>query len=99
MKARDKGQVKEIAEGRIKKLFELAKEEAGKRPELATRYVKLARELARKTQTKIPQELKRAFCKKCGLVFTTKSRERTKKGLLVYTCAKCGEKRRFSIRK
>ena len=97
MKARDRGQVKEIAEARIRKLFEFAKEEARARPELAKRYIKLARELARKTQTKIPQELKKSFCKKCGLIFTTKSRVRTKKGLLVYTCQKCGEKRRFRI--
>jgi len=95
---KDKGQIREIAERRIKKLFALAKEEAKNRPELARRYVKLAREIARKTQTKIPGNLKRSFCKKCGLPFTTASKVRTKRGLIVYTCTSCGEKRRFGIR-
>ncbi len=95
MKSRDKGQVKEIAEKRIRKLFAMAKEEASERPELAERYVKLAREMARKTQTKIPQELKKAFCKKCMTPFTSASKVRTKKGFLVYTCVRCGERRRF----
>lgn len=99
MKNKDgRGEVKELAEARIRKLFALAKEEAGARPELAIRYVKLARELARKTQTRIPPVLKRGFCKKCMAPFTTKSRVRTKKGFLAYTCAGCGEKRRFGIK-
>ncbi len=95
---KDKGQVREIADRRIKKLFAMAKEEASKRPELAIRYVKLAREMARKTQTKIPKDLKRSFCKKCRIPFTTASRVRTKNGFLVYACASCGEKRRFMIK-
>mgnify|MGYP001614831874 CR=1 FL=1 len=98
MKAKDKGQTREIAERRVGKLFEMAKDEAKARPELSKRYVKLAREIARKTQTKIPQELKRNFCKKCGLPFTARSKARTKKGFLVYTCAGCGEKRRLKIK-
>lgn len=97
MKQQSNARVKEIAEKRIRKLFEIAKEEARKRPALAKRYIKLARELARKTQTKIPPELKKAFCKKCMTPFTGSSKARTRKGFLVYTCAKCGERRRFKI--
>ncbi len=94
---KDKGQVKEIAGGRIKRLFELAKQEAKVRPELSVRYVKLAREMARKAQTKIPRELKRGFCKKCTTPFTTVSKVRTKNGFLIYSCVKCGKKRRFRM--
>lgn len=98
MKAQSKAKVKGIAEKRIKRLFEIAKEEASKRPKLAKRYVSLARELARKAQVQIPRQLKRSFCKKCNAPFTPRSRVRTSKGFVVYSCFSCGVKRRFKIK-
>ena len=89
--------MKGIAEKRIKKLFSIAKEEGVKRPVLAKRYVKLARELARKAQVKIPIRLMRSFCKKCDAPYTSLSRVRTNKGFVVYNCFRCGVKRRFKI--
>ena len=86
-----------LAEKRIKRLFELAKEEAVRRPAFSRRYVSLAKELARKTQTEIPKQLKRSFCKKCNTPYTAASRVRTKRGFLVYTCLHCGARRRLKL--
>ena len=96
MKQKDKTKTKEIAERRIRHLFELAKEEAEKRPAYARRYIELARQLARKTQTKIHENLRKSFCKECNLLFTAANKVRTKNGFLVYTCS-CGAKRKFKI--
>ena len=97
MKSQSKVGVKRIAEKRIERLFELAGEESARKPAFARRYVKLARELARKAQVQIPRQLKRSFCKKCNTPFTAKSRIRTKRGFVVYACLNCGARRRFKI--
>ena len=95
--SRLKEKTKEIAAKRISRLFEIAREEAAKRPALARRYVKLAQELARKSQTKMPKNLRRSYCKECLLPFTSAGKVRTKKGFAVYTCSECGARRRFRI--
>lgn len=96
MKKKLQGKVKAVAGSRIRKLFNIARQEADKRPALAKRYVNLARQLARKSQTQIPKELKRSFCKKCELPFTARTRTRTSKGFLVKECV-CGAKRKFKV--
>lgn len=88
--------VREIALKRIQKLFNLARKERSK--QYAIRYIKLAREIARKTQTRIPKELKRGFCKKCNMPFSSRTKVRIKNKILIYTCNNCGEKRRFKIK-
>ncbi|OYT41612.1 ribonuclease P [Candidatus Pacearchaeota archaeon ex4484_26] len=90
-----KAKIKKLAERRIRKLFQLAKKEE---PALAKRYIRLAREIARKTQTKIPIQLKRSFCKKCNLPFTKATKVRIKNGFIIYTCV-CGAKRRFKVKR
>ncbi|MCX8158348.1 MAG: ribonuclease P [Candidatus Diapherotrites archaeon] len=55
-----------IALERIYRLFELADIEFEKHPERSRRYVELAREISKKNKVKIPKELKKMFCKKCG---------------------------------
>ncbi len=57
---------KDIAIERIIKLFAEAKTAS---PELANRYVFLARKIATKLKVRIPRELKRQFCKECGTYF------------------------------
>ena len=94
-KKSQKERVKELAEKRIKKLFKLADKVLISKPSLSKRYVFLARQISRKTQTKIPIELKRAFCKKCNLLLK-KSKTRIKKGLKTHIC-ECGAIRRFKI--
>lgn len=98
MKARKQDSTKVIAEKRIKQLFELANKEAKNRPAYARRYIEIAREIARKSQTKIPLPLKRSFCKKCNLPFFPSTKIRTKKGFVIYTCG-CGARRRFKIKR
>ncbi|MBU2496673.1 MAG: RNAase P [Nanoarchaeota archaeon] len=90
-----KEKVKEIAEKRIRKLFYLAEENLSSKPLLARRYIFLARQLERKTQTKIPKELKRSFCKKCNLLLKS-GKTRIKKGFKVHIC-ECGKVRRIKI--
>ena len=56
---------KEIAQERIKILFQQAEENFSKSKSLSNRYVTLARKIAMKTKTRIPLNLKRRFCKHC----------------------------------
>ena len=59
------GQLKEIALERINELFSQAEKVFRKSPDLADRYVELARKIGMKYKTRIPPELKRQFCKHC----------------------------------
>jgi len=54
-----------IALDRIKQLFCEASKIASKRPDLAKRYVLLARKIGMKTRTRLPRGSKRLFCKHC----------------------------------
>jgi len=62
----NKKQLKEIAQKRIKILFDLAEQQAlANNFILADRYVHLARKIAMKHLVSIPKEYKRRFCKYC----------------------------------
>jgi ribonuclease P protein subunit RPR2 len=52
---------KKIALERIYRLFELAE----KNPQYSKRYLTLAKDIGKKTTTRIPKELKNKMCKKC----------------------------------
>ncbi|MEM5812512.1 MAG: ribonuclease P, partial [Candidatus Aenigmatarchaeota archaeon] len=54
-----------IAMERVERLFSLAEEEFGKKPERSNNYVALARKIAMRYNVRIPPELKRRFCKSC----------------------------------
>ena len=86
----------EIAKERIQRLFELAEE--AKTPELAKRYVFLARRISMKLKVKIPRELKRRYCKHClaYLIPGRNLRVRMQTGKVVYTCLSCNKHMRFS---
>jgi ribonuclease P protein subunit RPR2 len=88
---------KEIAEERIKILFQHAKTVFKKDPSLSNRYVKLARELAMKYKVRIPSALKKQFCKHCYtyLMPSVNARVRTRHGKVVYYCIKCKHYMRF----
>jgi ribonuclease P protein subunit RPR2 len=63
----NKNKIKEIAEKRVRILFELAEKEVRKENfGRAKRYVELARKIGIKAQYTLPKELKRKFCKKCN---------------------------------
>ncbi len=89
---------KKIAKERIKKLFDLAEQEAKKEKwEKSRRYVELARRIAMKFNISISR-YKRKFCKKCNTYFTSKTvRVRTQKKdmRVTYTCLVCGNIQRY----
>lgn len=89
---------KKIAKERIKKLFDLAREEALKENwKRSKRYVELARKIAMKFNISISR-YKRKFCKKCNSYFTSKTfrvRYQKKDKRVTYTCLVCGNIQRY----
>ncbi len=78
----------------VKLLFSKAKQA---KPADAKRLVRKARNLAMKHKVRMPRELKRLFCKRCGTLFVQGKnlRVRTTKGKVVYTCLECKKFMRF----
>ena len=56
---------KRIALKRVHTLFHLAKEVIHEDPELAQRYVKIARKIAMRTMLHLPQEYRSLICRHC----------------------------------
>ena len=84
---------KSKAQEEIARLFNLAGKE---NEELAHRYVKLALDIARKSNIKFSKELKDSFCKKCLAIFRKGNfQTRLVKGRKVITCLNCGTKKRI----
>jgi ribonuclease P protein subunit RPR2 len=76
----------QIAKERIEILFKQAKLE----PEMANRYVQIARKLAMKARISLPTEYKRKFCKHCKTYFQKENYKiRFKKGKKQYHCLTC----------
>lgn len=86
-----KKQQQELAQERIKQLFQQAEKQFSEHPHLAHRYVQLARKIAMKVKTKIPLKLKRRFCKHCYhyLQPGVNSRTRIKGGKVIISCFEC----------
>ncbi len=87
-----KNKRKEIALERIYRLFELAENEFGKKPERSKRYVELARKISTRNKATVPSELKKRFCKKCGSFLKKgKNAEWKKIGAMIeIKCGQCG---------
>jgi len=89
---------KKIAKERIKKLFDLSREEALKENWGKSRkYVTLARRIAMKFNISL-RKYKRRFCKKCNIYFTSKTvriRYQKKDMRVTYTCLMCGNVQRY----
>lgn len=94
---KQKEKVQQFARERIQKLFAEAAEVYKKQPELAHRYVKLAKNLAMKWKTGFPRELKRQYCKHClhYLVPGWNCRVRITGKTITYFCMDCKHQRRF----
>lgn len=84
----------------VKELFVLARKEAKKRPDLAKRYVTLAREKLRKANMKVPQEYRRLFCRHCNsyFIYGRNVKVRMSRGKKAVTCAECGATRRYAYK-
>ncbi len=88
----------EIAEQRIKKLFQEAEKRAMEgRMDLANRYVEIAREISMKYLVRIPKEYKLRYCKKCHsyLLPGKNCMVRLKKHKVVIKCLNCGHFMRY----
>ncbi len=92
---------KEIAQERIKILFQQADEVFSEDISLANRYVTLARKIAMKVKIKIPSELKRKFCKHCYKYLrpSVNARVRTREGKVIISCFECKKFMRIPVKK
>ncbi len=90
---------KDIAYERMHRLFELAVAIRPDKPELASKYLRLAERIGRRMDLSVPRDIKRFYCKKCGLPYGDDTRIRIKKGLCIATCGHCSDIRRIPYRK
>ncbi len=87
----------DMAEQRIRRLFELAEKAYPERPDLAKRYAAIARRISMRHRVSIPRELKKRVCKKCGafLVPGGNCRVRLDGRNAIITCLECGALKRY----
>lgn len=87
----------DLANQRIERLFAMAAEAYTGRPDLADRYVDIARRISMRHRVSIPRELKRSICKDCYSYLRPGSNARIRADghNVVITCLKCGGVRRY----
>jgi len=95
---------KQIAKHRIQILFQQAEEARRENPQLASRYVEVARKIAMAAKIRLPTYYKRRICRNCNalLVPGGNCRVRVKQRRephLVVTCLACGHQARMLLRK
>ena len=94
---------KQIALQRIHTLFRLAKEVIHEDPELAQRYVKIARKIAMGTKLRLPKEYRRLVCRHCksfilpGVNCRIRIQSRREPHVVV-TCLNCGKQSRMPLK-
>jgi len=90
-----------VARIRISDLFSLAEREAmSGSPELADRYVALARRIGMRYNVRLPSEYRDLYCRACSTFWVEgrSVRTRLRSGRRVRTCLRCGAARRASVR-
>ncbi|MEM2093199.1 MAG: ribonuclease P [Candidatus Bathyarchaeia archaeon] len=96
--------VKRIAMQRIQTLFTLAIEIYKEDPQLAQRYVDIARRIAMASRIRLPTEYKRQVCRHCksfilpGVSCRVRIKQR-RESHVVITCMKCGGHMRILLRR
>ncbi len=90
-KAKRKLEAKTLAKEHIIELFAQADDVFSTKPELAHRYVALARTMQMKHKIHMPRELKRKYCKHCYHYIRTgvNGRVRIRDGVLTLYCDNC----------
>jgi len=86
-----------IARRRVADLFNLAERESlGGHPELADRYVTLARRIGMRYNVRLLGEYRELYCRTCSAFWVEGRtvRTRLRSGRRVRTCLKCGHQRR-----
>jgi ribonuclease P protein subunit RPR2 len=95
---------KHIALKRVHMLFGLAKEVIHEDPELAQRYVQIARKIAMRTQLRLPKEYRRLICRKCksfilpGVNCRIRIQQRREPHMVI-TCLNCGGHSRIPLKR
>jgi ribonuclease P protein subunit RPR2 len=91
----------DMAAQRIERLFRLAGEACRERPDLADRYVDIARRISMRHRVSIPRELKRNVCKNCCgyLAPGINARVRIDGRNILITCQRCGGIKRYPYKK
>src|SRR3972149_12234372 len=95
---------KQIAEQRIRVLFQQAESVYRANPQLSSRYIETARKIAMAARIRLPMNHRRRICKNCNtlLVPGDNCRVRIKQKRephLVITCLTCGHQTRMLLRK
>lgn len=84
-----------IAEERIELLFGKAEEVFEENPDLADRYVEIARSIGERSQVSIPSDLKKKFCSNCGSFLkpgkNCSVEVKSSEDMIYYSCGECGE--------
>jgi len=94
---------KRIALQRVHTLFRLAKKVVHEEPELAQRYVEIARKIAMRTRVRLPTEHRRSICRYCkgfilpGVNCRVRIQARRKPHMVI-TCLLCGKNMRIPIK-
>ena len=95
-RAPPKAVIKAVNE-RISILLEKARE----KPDMADRYLVMARKLSQKNKVRMPWGSSRLYCRHCNTFFFPGKnvRIRTREGKQIYYCLKCKRHKRFPLRK
>ncbi|MCW4019905.1 MAG: ribonuclease P [Candidatus Bathyarchaeota archaeon] len=98
------GNARRIAVHRIQILFRLAQEAVHDRPDLAQRYVEIARKVAMRTRLHLPREYRFQVCRHCKrfILAGVNSRVRVqprREPHIVVTCLHCGRHMRNPLKR
>jgi ribonuclease P protein subunit RPR2 len=87
----------DMAAQRIDRLFAMAEKACKDRPDLADRYVDIARRISMRHRVSIPGKLKRHVCKQCCgyLAPGVNARVRIDGRNILITCQRCGGIKRY----
>mgnify|MGYP002154936740 CR=1 FL=1 len=96
-------ETRQIALQRIQTLFHLAREKIREEPELAQRYVAIARRIAMRTKLRLPTEYRRMVCRHCksfiypGVNCRVRVQQRREPHMVI-TCQVCGKITRIPLK-
>ncbi|MCL4345767.1 MAG: ribonuclease P [Candidatus Thermoplasmatota archaeon] len=92
---RQKREKQSLAMDRIEYLFETIKgtDECSQRIR-----VRLIENIGKRVDLRLPQNIKRSYCKQCKTPYNEDTRIRIRRGVVTVTCNVCGDIRRFRYR-